>query len=536
VDGRFVANQTRITVIGIGVIFAALVAVYVASSRPSTPDYPFGCDEFGYARQQELFRNHGLLGGLDTRVDAPEARFLIETAKQAGLTANQFGEMIAPHCHHHETGTDSVILQYPPGTGFLLSLFPAEREVQVLHVVSLVLLLTVFGVFAVIGLPSVWTPSLVLAGLVPVAMALSNSALMVSASMPPTIGFATLATGILLWCTGRPENATWWGGALIGLVAGFLVDLRVANVFVVVGMATFIVLAMGTLSLRGLAHRLPFLLSGIAAFALAVAPHLAANAINAGAVLESTYGSADSAGPKYEMALLGRNLTYYFFETPAWPIVWAAIVAIVIAGVLALWGPSDNRRRTGAAAIAGALSFGLSVLFFATHEITASSYLIPTSTFTIAVCAFTLAQSAASIRDPAPFARPANGLVVVVIAMLGFAQILQLDRHPYSVTAPPEMLAPISVVWADVTSGTIYFYTGKYAAKVIFAGECEQNRLIRAVADSGRPQYIVVDSDAMQRLVDRLDAAVPLEEAGTLRAREDRKVYRLAPGATVPAC
>ncbi|MDQ0316309.1 hypothetical protein [Amorphus orientalis] len=533
--GKRILHDARVHAVAVVVLLGCLAAVYSLTSRPSTPDYPFGCDPFGYARQQQLFRTDGLVDGLDTRVKAPEAGFLIETAKQAGLTPKQFGEMIAPHCHHYEAGTDSVILQYPPGTGFLLSLLPAEREVQALHVLSLFLLVGVFGVFAVVGLPMMWTSGLVIAGLVPIAMALSNSALMVSASMPPTIGFVALFTAVLLWATRVPDRPSWWGGALIGLAAGVLIDIRVASVFIVLGMAAYIVVAMGTLSPGGLARRLPFVLAGLAAFAVAVLPHLAANAINAGSPLVSTYGDADSAGPNLSTALIARNLHYYFLETPAWPIAWAAVAAILAATAMALWGPAHSRRRSAAAAIGGALSFGVSVAFFATHQIAASPYLIPTAAFCVSICVFALAQSAAA-STPDRFTLRAAGVVTAFTAALAIGQTVQLERHSYSVDAPAALLAPEAVVWADMTSGTIYFYTGKYAAKVIFTGECEQNRLIQAVADTGRQQFIVVDSDSMQRLVDRLGASTRLEEAGTLRAREERAIYRLPPDASLPSC
>ncbi|MEW5422549.1 hypothetical protein [Amorphus sp. 3PC139-8] len=519
--------------VAIATILVSVGIIYVLLAKPSIPDYPFGCDPYGYARQQELFRDKGFVNGLDTRAQDEEVLFLIKTARAAGLTPDQFGEMIAPHCHHYEEGSDSVILQYPPGTGFLLSLLPEDREVEALALLSLAVVLAVFGIFAVRSLPAFVSTAAVIGGLVVVAMPLANSTLMVSASFAPTLGFITLATALLLYGTHRPDRPSWWTGALLGLLAAFLMNLRIANAFVVIGMAVFIVIAIGSLSPKRLARQLPFLLSGVVVFAIGLLPLLTANKINAGGIFESTYGVADSAPARFETALFLRNLRFYFFDTPATPVTWGALAALLLVLVAAVFAPSpQSRRRCWAAFLGGAAAYGISIVFFGTHEIAATPYLIPTSAFCVGLCVFVVAET----TGVEGLRLRAAGAVVTVVAVLAAGQVLMLPRHSYRVEAPAEVLAPEAIVWADMTSGTLRYYRQKYAAKVIFTGECEQSTLINAVSEAGRPQFFVVDSDAMQRLVDRIVGDGRLSAAGTLHAREDRPIFRLEPGIAVPGC
>ncbi|MFO1055696.1 MAG: hypothetical protein U1E53_01865 [Dongiaceae bacterium] len=68
---------------------------------PGYPDVPTGCDPFGYRRQAALFRAHGL-GGLDTRLETPNARRLIDLMRASGEPADSWSQAVAPHCHHYK--------------------------------------------------------------------------------------------------------------------------------------------------------------------------------------------------------------------------------------------------------------------------------------------------------------------------------------------------------------------------------------------------------------------------------------------------
>lgn len=523
-------SRTVLSLIGLGAILIGIVAVYLTANMPATPDYAFGCDPFGYARQEKLFRDEGYVDGIDTRVRAPEAQLLIDLAKGANLSPDQYGEMIAPHCNHYEVGSDSVITQYPPGAGFLMSLLPPDRTVQALYVLSFGLLVGSFGIFAVIALPALLISAATIGGLAVVAMAFNNSALMISASMPPTIGLAALAVLVLLAGTPQKDRPRWWAGALLGFVGALLVSIRIANVFLLLGMVVFILAAATSIDLRRLRALALYALCGLVVFAICIIPLLAANEINAGGIFESTYGVADSAAARIDAEMIRANLAYYAFQTPAWPVTWAALAAIAAAILGGSLAPSpDGRRRAWSAALGGAVPFALSVAYFSTHEIRASYYLVPGAAFCVTLCLFALAQ----VFGSSPVRRLGTAVVAVGVLALVVGQTLQLPRHQYPIEAPAEILQPDVIVWADMTSGTLFHYLDKYASKIPFADNCVQNTMINAVSSSGTPQYFVVDSESMERLLSRLQAENLVEEIGTLQERDPRPVYRLDPGKTL---
>jgi hypothetical protein len=84
---------------------------------------PFECDEFGYLRQARLFQERGFFGGLDTAIQDATTSYLVAKAKALTPPVPEWSQIVAPDCHHFKKATDRVILQYPPGTGLLLSFF-----------------------------------------------------------------------------------------------------------------------------------------------------------------------------------------------------------------------------------------------------------------------------------------------------------------------------------------------------------------------------------------------------------------------------
>ena len=108
-------------------------------TRNKDVDFALGCDYFGYLRQARLFQQRGLIGGLDTALTDENTIYLI--AKLKGLAEpSRWDHAVGPHCHNYKASTDSVVLQYPPLTGLLLSLFPEGIQMRMsLALVGIVL-------------------------------------------------------------------------------------------------------------------------------------------------------------------------------------------------------------------------------------------------------------------------------------------------------------------------------------------------------------------------------------------------------------
>lgn len=526
-------HRSVTALLGLAAVLVALAVVYLGAQAPAVTDYAYGCDPFGYSRQAQLFRDNGYVDGLDTRMPDREAPFLLDLAPRVGVSAARAAEMLAPHCHHYEPKSDAVILQYPPATGFLLSLLPADRQVDLLYVGSLALMVFCFGLFAVAALPSWGLAAGVVGSLAVASAALANSALMVSYSAPTTLGLTALAALLVLVGLPPDRSPRWWAGALLGLLSALLVSVRIPNVFILAGLAAFILLASEPWKRSRVAGALAYMASGLVTFALGLVPLFAANRINAGGYLETTYGTADSAGAQLDPVLISKNLFYYFVETPAWPVTIAAVAALAMAVAKAHTdseSPGGNRLR--AIVVGGGLPFLFSVGFFATHEVRASYYLVPSAFFCLAMCLFGVVE----VYGGRAISRAGVASVTAVVVLMAGMQIVQLPQRPYSFNAPEEVLDKQAIVWADRVGSTLYHYLGKYSGKIPFGLDCDQNAIVNGVSASGRAQYFIVDSEAMNRLTTRLQHEDLIEWAGVMVALEPYAIYRMKPGGRLDAC
>ena len=77
-------------------------------------------DDICYLRQAHLFQRFGL-GGFDTNITRDDDRYFATLAREIGYEA--WSDPTRAPCHTH-IGEKHVI-QYPPGTGLALSIFPA---------------------------------------------------------------------------------------------------------------------------------------------------------------------------------------------------------------------------------------------------------------------------------------------------------------------------------------------------------------------------------------------------------------------------
>src|SRR5690348_9351886 len=88
-------------------------------------------DDICYLRQAHLFQRFGL-GGFDTDISRDDDRYFATLAREIGYPA--WNDQSQAPCHT-SIGNKHVI-QYPPGTGFALSIFPAGFQRVPLYAVA----------------------------------------------------------------------------------------------------------------------------------------------------------------------------------------------------------------------------------------------------------------------------------------------------------------------------------------------------------------------------------------------------------------
>ncbi|HLH05328.1 MAG TPA: hypothetical protein VKX25_21350 [Bryobacteraceae bacterium] len=467
-------------------------------------------------------------GGFDTRVKNEEAAFLLRTAKSLHLKTDDFSLILSPHGFWYCPATDHMIHQYPPGAGLILSLFHQDRRTQW----ALVLAMACIALpFLLIAAEHRLQPAEIFAFAI---VLLSGEQLLVDTlgaqSVPLTLGLIPLAA-LGAWRTFSETPAIrWTSGIALGLISALLLLTRITNLFVVGGLIIFLLLRLWLAD--GNARRS---MVGPVAAALALllifgaVPLLIFNRINAGHFLASTYAAADAAPPQFNWILIRQTAYYYFHESFAWRITFASILVTGCAFIVIRSARDRGQRRAlAAAAFAMLLTLSVNLVYFLTHTIRIPYYLAPGCFFIVVfgVIAFTDRPFSEDSRDRKRLLRVAAALIVLA----GCVEFELRHFHPEVIrpSAPAEVTDPHSIVWADMTSGTLLYYNGKYASKLIFAPACVQNRLIQAVYDAGRPQYFVVDSADVQNLVNRLNEDVEWKRVGTYEAFGSAPIYKIA--------
>jgi hypothetical protein len=90
-------------------------------------------DDICYLRQAHLFERFGL-GGLDTNITRDDDHYLRDKLKEIKFPT--WSDVTTAPCHTPMPASKKLVLQYPPGTGFVLSLFPAGFQVIPLYALT----------------------------------------------------------------------------------------------------------------------------------------------------------------------------------------------------------------------------------------------------------------------------------------------------------------------------------------------------------------------------------------------------------------
>jgi hypothetical protein len=316
-------------------------------------------DDVCYLRQAHLFQRSGL-GGLDTDISRDDDQYLSAKLKEIGYPG--WSDPTMAPCHVPMPATNKRVLQYPPGTGFVLALFPAGFQVIPLYVIASVV---VFGVALVAIAAASTIPALVLATMFgDLAGYLMVNPAKASYSMAPTMVVCALA-GLLtarLFMESRANHRVLLT-LLVGLLIGLAVDFRLPNLLLSSGYLLFFLISF--LSSRKAETLLQGAVFGAACLA-GMAPTLLANAINAGSAFSTTYGATDATLPDFGVGIIWQYATDTQF------------VLLALAGattVLILRWRRGNGIRNVALVTAGNLVVNLA--FFMSHPVFTPYYTVP---------------------------------------------------------------------------------------------------------------------------------------------------------------
>ena len=342
-------------------------------------------DDICYLRQAHLFQRFGI-AGLDTNVARDDDRYFEGKLKEIAFA--EWKDPVRWPCHN-PMPDGKVVLQYPPGTGFLLALFPEGHQVVPLYIAASLIVcgLALSGIAMARTLPSVAGAGVFGA----LAVYLMINPAKASYSVAPTMALCAVA-GFLtaLWLVRDKRSVLLI--ALIGLLLGASVNFRLPNALLAAGY--FLFLGIPFLWTRSLATFVRGLAFG-AGVLVGMAPALAAQAINAGSALATTYGSADVVAPAFDLAVFGQYLRD----------MQAVLIVLAIGSTAWLLRAGEGHVRQAALVVAGNLVVNLG--FFMSHPIFTPYYVVPIAMLSLWTLSFANLLQPAEAREAASV-RPAS--------------------------------------------------------------------------------------------------------------------------------
>lgn len=337
-------------------------------------------DDVCYLRQAHLFERFGL-DGLNTDISRDDDHYLPMKLKEIGFPT--WSDTTTAPCHTFMPATEKWVIQYPPGTGFVLALFPEGFQVIPLYTLTTVMIFC----FALLGISCPRsTPSVLLAAAFGcLAIYLMINPTKASYSMAPTMVACALA-GFLtakLFSAEQKHRVVLTG--LLGLLIGLAVNFRLPNLFLSAGYFVFFFVSF--LLFRKIETFLQGALLGTA-FLAGMAPTLLSNVINAGSPLSTTYGGIDVTPPDFTFGVISSYLVDMQF------------VLLVLAGawtVLMLRLHPDNGTRQVALVTAANLLVNLA--FFLSHPVFTPYYTVPIAMLSLWSLLFASLMQPAGIVD-----------------------------------------------------------------------------------------------------------------------------------------
>ena len=339
-------------------------------------------DDICYLRQAHLFQRFGL-AGFDTDISRDDDGYLKTKLKAIGFPGwNDRKEL---PCHNFMPATGKLVIQYPPGVGMVLALFPAGHQVAPMFMLSTI---AIFAV-ALLAIFRARTPGLILtAGLFGLfAIYIMINPIKASYSMAPTAVVCALSGYLSArWLASSPQDWRVAPLAALGLLLGFAVDVRLANLFLAAGYCFYLLFAF-------FRSRKPRQFLQGAAFGIALIvgmlPLVVSQTINTGSPFISTYSGAPDVQPLDFSLTAIRGYLNDTFQT--------ALLMLAIAGTVWLWRSGGEGVRTVARVTA--LNLAINLAFFLTYPIATPYYIVPIALLSLWTMLFAAVEQEAQPVD-----------------------------------------------------------------------------------------------------------------------------------------
>ena len=491
----------------------------------STEEFAYACDPFGYLRMARQIR-HAFSHEVwpQFKLESTQTRLLINFMQQQNVPVPRWEEVVAPHAHHYFPASGYVGVQYPPGTGLVLAMFPQGQAVYGLN--RLVVL-----VFGFVGIATfvvaVWKKAWASLGLVVLALSLGLMVLArigsltfsINAALPAILLTCLLSLFALRLKTAERSDLAFVCALCAGFCLGFATQIRLPSFLLAPG---FLVLLWP--GLRNLRVKTLPVAFGLGA-TIAIIPVLINQHYVAGAWYLPTYASVDAAPPTLDA--LRPNLSYFFGDGPASTDNWALVAALLgLIGFVILYLTRDFEppNRLGLTwkrfALAVLLLWLIPIGYFLSHKVTGAHYMISSIFATVTLLgfgAFAIEVTSEGVQRVNP-RKVVSWLALLLILWPGLTTFNRvwsnraLTPAPRTAATHPPILLPAELVddkawvWADLLTGSLWYYASKPAFKIQFTDEQTRAMIFRWVFQRGERQYLIQDSEQMKVYIKEIEA------------------------------
>jgi hypothetical protein len=460
----------------------------------------------------------------DFKIESQQTRLLIDFMKAKNRPVWSWEEVVAPHAHHYFPRANYVGVQYPPGTGLVLAMFPQGEAVYDMNRI-VVFAFVVMGVAVFViavwkrGWASMSLVALTLCFALMVVGRLGALSFSMNVVLVPILVSCLFSLFALWFQTVKRERLALLFALLAGAALGFATLIRLPSFLLAPGF--LILLWPGVRNFR--VTSLP-LLFAVGVTIAGVAPVLINQHYVAGAWYLSTYSSVDAALPSF--ADLRFNLWYYFTSGPGAVDNWALVCGLVgFIGVLLLYvrRGSEQLNSLGLSwkrlTLAVLFLWVIPIAYFLTHVTTAPYYMVSSIFATVALAGFgSLAleiSGTPAVRRFEP-RKLLSWLTLLLILLPGVVTFKRAWSHrrvpaaPETATTHRPILLPAELaddkawIWADLLTGSLWYYANKPAFKYI-TDEETRAMLLKFVSDRGEKQYLIDDSANMKKYVQQIE-------------------------------
>ena len=455
-----------------------------------------GCDSFGYARQAQLFRkSKNIFLALDTSINTDIQSLLNSWGTSTSIKYKNWYQMVAPHAHYFRSDTQKVILQYPPGTGLLLSFFQENKARKILWILSFTGISCLFLARLNISTNPLTNLSIALSCLG--SLYITNTFSTRSDSIAPSCLIAVLMSSIAIRSINFlniKKKLPLFEILLISFLFGFSLLIRPGNIlFFLVPVSIYIIAFKLKIKFifRSILISLPI-------FFASILPLLQANKMNTGSFFSSTYSSIDTT---FDISSFLVNLSLINESIDDSIRVILVLFFSLIFSYRALKLKENNKFFSSRLFLIfiSWIFMILMISLMAIKPVFNLYYIAPQLVMTVSISSMSMLITQSSmLSNPFQIDKLRMALISSSIGIFIFGYLFIMPTinpiFPLVHQFPSE-----SIIWSDSIGSKLFYYYDLNVAKLNFGSHEAQYEIVEYLANNNIDQFVLDEANLISK-------------------------------------